>query len=1078
MSVSRRIGTRRHSLAGAVLLLGAVLVVSGCEQGPGTPQSKPLEHTPAPTKTKPALQRDLWRASHQANDVASGDDHGNRWTAATEITAGSSTPGTLTAGDIDYFEVTVSEPGLLSATTTGHADTIGWIGAPTDERTLVAFDFDDDSGDGYNFGVSASVNAGTYYIGVAGYDGSVSGNYTLLVSFREGRADAGDDHGDWRLTATRITAGSSTPGILTAGDVDFFAIKILEPGTLSAGTTGNTDTFGVLHDSVRALGADDDGGVDYNFWVSAPVSAGTHYIEVKGYSDWTAGEYTLQVNFSPDSGKPQPSTGRGVDTVVESVGVGDVVAVLRHESWPAASGGPGIQVSGNSTVISGGTFFLDVEPDPGAALDKLLLTFAGDSFGYYEIELPEVASSYRVVGQIAHDIDAAAMPSFGLSIVAVGADQAVGQSVDHGFDVIEVGVGDVQVSLSWDVDSDVDLHVVDPNGDEIFYNRKSVASGGKLDLDSNPGCNIDGIRNENITWPQGSAPEGLYTVRVNYYRSCGVAATNYVVSVNNGGQISRFSGVLIGGGQGGGLGSGEVVTTFVHGAPTPPPEEEDASCTYRGSGDQVCSVPYSAESIDYTISLGRARPDVYVIATNTTTGNMNPRIVTRAASEAAAKGLRPMTDTEHVPHPEPVLAAVGDGRYGVPGKPSWVAELNANPPPRLPAGPRGVAPQAQPAVTVGDRFTFQTYDEALQVVDIPATARSVITAGTITLAVWVADDQWGSVLSQTMADAIANRFLRPGGSNDIYDWLTAIFGDPWGPHRFRNLIPQQAANRIHILLFDIDDDGYGGTVGYFAASNNFLRDSNDSVSSERLMFYLDAPSLAQPDGPSWEITDAAPSDMVDTLAHEFQHMIHFYQKGVLHNVDSEPWLNEMASEVASDLIADKMMANGPRGVAYGDPTAGAAGTTSGRLPLYNAMNDIQVTTWDNADSYKHYAITYALGAYLARNYGGAALFRAIVQNNGTGTDAVEAALRTLGNSVSFGDLIVNWAVANLLSDDTGAPAPYRYNAGTWSTSSVGAATYRVGSINLFNYRYGSLSGPRFSSLAGLSRRTQPPHSNT
>ena len=154
-------------------------------------------------------------------------------------------------------------------------------------------------------------------------------------------------------------------------------------------------------------------------------------------------------------------------------------------------------------------------------------------------------------------------------------------------------------------------------------------------------------------------------------------------------------------------------------------------------------------------------------------------------------------------------------------------------------------------------------------------------------------------------------------------------------------------------------------MGYFSPLNNYLRDSTDSVSSERLLFYLDAPRL---------VTEL--SVMVATLAHEFQHMIHYYQKGTLHNVNSERWLDEMA-------------------------------------------------------------------------------------------DAVEAALRTLGNSVSFGDLIVNWAVANLLSDDTGAPAPYRYNSGTWSTSSVGAATYRVGSINLFNYRYGSLSGPRFSSLAGV-----------
>ena len=324
-----------------------------------------------------------------------------------------------------------------------------------------------------------------------------------------------------------------------------------------------------------------------------------------------------------------------------------------------------------------------------------------------------------------------------------------------------------------------------------------------------------------------------------------------------------------------------------------------------------------------------------------------------------------------------------------------------------------------------------------------------------------------------MVDAVARRFLRTGSNNDIYDWVTTIFGKPWGPHRYANLISQDAANHIHILLLDIDHDGAGGTVGYFHTLNNYLRDSADpalATSSERLLFFLDAPNLAQSEGLSWEITDASPSGIIATVAHEFQHMIHFYQKYIVRDVRSEIWLNEMASEVAEDLIADKIMANGPRGVAYGDGTAGSAGITSGRLPRYNDNNDIRVTIWDN--TLENYSINYALGAYLARTYGGAALFRAIVQSDGTGTDAIEAAA-----GESFGDMLVNWAVANLLSDNTRAPSPYRYNSGTWSTSQVGGTKYRLGSINLFNYRTGSGAGPRLYSLQQLSQRVQPPHSN-
>ena len=42
-------------------------------------------------------------------------------------------------------------------------------------------------------------------------------------------------------------------------------------------------------------------------------------------------------------------------------------------------------------------------------------------------------------------------------------------------------------------------------------------------------------------------------------------------------------------------------------------------------------------------------------------------------------------------------------------------------------------------------------------------------------------------------------------------------------------------------------------------------------------------------------------------------MIRYYQKPVLREATSEVWLNEMASEVGEDLIANKLKVNGPRG---------------------------------------------------------------------------------------------------------------------------------------------------------------------
>lgn len=80
------------------------------------------------------------------------------------------------------------------------------------------------------------------------------------------------------------------------------------------------------------------------------------------------------------------------------------------------------------------------------------------------------------------------------------------------------GTGDVAFRLLWDGQSDLDLYVVDPTGDCIFFGDPSSATGGILDVD----CNATPERLcahpiENVFWPPGTAPAGTYTywVRAN-----------------------------------------------------------------------------------------------------------------------------------------------------------------------------------------------------------------------------------------------------------------------------------------------------------------------------------------------------------------------------------------------------------------------------------------------------------------------------------------------------------------------------------------------------------------------------------
>ena len=723
-----------------------------------------------------------------------------------------------------------------------------------------------------------------------------------------------------------------------------------------------------------------------------------------------------------------------LENVVAAVAVEAGTGRLVYETVPDPSGGSAISISGSGTIVTGGSFFLDVVPESGAPIDTLLISIEHEAAGYYEIDLPGKAASYRLVGAVPYDLDPTrAASSVGLCVTAVHAIDRVGETQCHRVYIATVVTEDVQVTLSWDADSDVDLQVVDPNGNEV--ERSRVSGEQRTVEDSNEGCGLagaapDGIRNEQVAWTAGSVPAGVYTVRVNYQASCGVSETNYVLRVNNSGEARTFSRTLTGTGD-----YTEFVTTVTVSDGTAPPELDGKTLNYAG-GDQAFILNPNGEVLDdatFSLRLGQAETDVYVIATNTAHHPMSPHVEQLGRAGRTAGRL---------------AQAAAESIAMVPQR-SWVTEFNNSY--DLPMA--GACGQQQPA-RQGNRHTFLDYDESLdepnRVVRIPATARKVVADGTTKLTIWVADASWTTSVRREMVDAVADRFLLPGNESDIYDLVTAIFGAPWDTHDRPCLIPAESSIGLHILLYDIDSDASDGvTRGFFAAKDNYVRTGSGSMtasSNERLMLYLDAPLLARTDGPSWEVTDHWPRQMLSTLAHELQHMIHFYQKRVKQGARSEVWLNEMASAVAEDLIVYNLQLlgfNGPRAVPNQEATAGGPANSEGPLPLYNLHNDIAVTAWDG--TLRSSSIGYALGAYLARTYKGAPLFQDIVQSDLEGVEAIEVAL-PVGHT--FEDVLVNWAIANLLSDNDQLPDSdqeyqyYRYNPGGWSTSLEGGATFQ------------------------------------
>ncbi len=336
--------------------------------------------------------------------------------------------------------------------------------------------------------------------------------------------------------------------------------------------------------------------------------------------------------------------------------------------------------------------------------------------------------------------------------------------------------------------------------------------------------------------------------------------------------------------------------------------------------------------------------------------------------------------------------------------------------------------------------------------------------GSKSLVVWVSDNSFGEgceksrCVTQEMVDALAPRFLQDGNDNDIYEWVTAIYGEEWdndASQHNTNVIPE--TNVIHILLTDIqeDNDPDHGYTGMFW-SKDLLKKSTKSSSNEETMFYMDAVMFANGIDGEWSIDDPMPMEIVNTLIHEFQHMIHFYQKNLLltDGVRTDSWINEMLSMATEDFVAVKADTKGPRAVSSDRGDAGDPGITWGYYPVFNQNNTNPVT------SMKHglasYSSVSAFGSYLTRNFGGAQLLHDIVHNSYTDERAIEEAVnknrRWKKRDLTTGDLIREWGIAVLLSDHENIRnRTERYNIGDFFYNEYNGIDFLQGSINFYNY---------------------------
>lgn len=102
-------------------------------------------------------------------------------------------------------------------------------------------------------------------------------------------------------------------------------------------------------------------------------------------------------------------------------------------------------------------------------------------------------------------------------------------------------VGEITVTLVWQTTDDLDLHILEPGGEKIYYKNKVSSSGGRLDVDKNAGEDLISNPIENVFYGS-KPPRGKYGIYVHYYKKRGDYAVPYVVYINIGGQQKQISG--------------------------------------------------------------------------------------------------------------------------------------------------------------------------------------------------------------------------------------------------------------------------------------------------------------------------------------------------------------------------------------------------------------------------------------------------------------------------------------------------------------------------------------------------------
>lgn len=266
-----------------------------------------------------------------------------------------------------------------------------------------------------------------------------------------------------------------------------------------------------------------------------------------------------------------------------------------------------------------------------------------------------------------------------------------------------------------------------------------------------------------------------------------------------------------------------------------------------------------------------------------------------------------------------------------------------------------------------------------------ATSRSQITAtlrvmgGTVYF--YVDNDYWNKLSSdkKTLFRQALND-LAQEFDQVIYPKERSVFGSEWNPGIDND-------SRITVLVSQLINAA-GGYVNIY----DYYSQNQYAISNEREMVYLNGLNILNEKGILNEKAKAF-------LAHEFQHLITFYQKTILFGVEEEVWLNEARSEYAPTIC--------------GYDSNYAASNLADRISVFLTSPSDSLTEWKN--NMADYGSASLFMQYLVGRFGKDVLNR-MVLNEKVGIASINQALADLSAGRTFSDVFADWTLANYLND--------------------------------------------------------------